>query len=36
MFISSLRGDLPAAGLTSFITDATGGYPVWRLVQFPP
>ena len=27
MFISSLRGDLPAACLTSLITDATWGYP---------
>ena len=36
MFIFSLRGDLPAACLTSFITDATGEISRWRLVQFPP
>ena len=31
MLISCLRGDLPPASLTSFFTDAAGGYPggVW-------
>ena len=27
--------DLPAASLKSFFTDATGGYPRWRLVTAP-